>query len=325
MLRPTRKTKPPNAILAAFHALAPGDEATINAMLRMLGHSEAEARTAVRKVSNPVQQGSQGVGSPDMGNKRLQERGRPARESEVRRRIVLESELIRDDGSAPPAPPEWLANTILLSFAAPSVPAYRKRMPPLFPPRQERSLIFSLAARRIVDAAIDVEAAAQAMARLTFADRIPHRSRRSIRRGACVLVDLGESMQPFAFDTLALAQQFQAVVGRGQVDVRYFRGHPHDGLIDPESGLPMPWRGLPGANCPVFIITDFGLAGAAGRWRSLPRTRSWLAFARELAEAGRRPTAIVPYPKHRLPAALAGSFDCVEWSRHVRFSGRAGE
>ena len=90
------------------------------------------------------------------------------------------------------------------------------RRAPLFDPRWTRELLASLLATEVADGRLDEAAAIALIAAGRPLDPFPQLTRRSLRRGAQVLVDVGEGMEPFVDDAWDLVERDRADRRRGQ-------------------------------------------------------------------------------------------------------------
>ena len=184
------------------------------------------------------------------------------------------------------------------------------RRAPLFDPRWTRELLAALIATDVADGRLDEAAAVALIAAGRPLDPLPLLARPSLRRGAQVLVDVGEGMEPFVDDAWDLVERIERIAGEAQVSSHAFWDAPLRGVapdLDPYEPPP--------PQTPVLVVTDAGIGGPSPR---LERSRpaEWLELATRLAERGSPVILIVPYRRERWPAALR-RLKLVEWDRRT--------
>jgi hypothetical protein len=191
---------------------------------------------------------------------------------------------------------------------------------PLLPPRSTSAVLQFLLSRAVADGPPNVPAVLDAIAAGRPLDRIPREPQRTLRFGAELLVDLGESMRPFRRDQASVVAQVRAVVGSAATSVRYFANAPGRGA---GPGPPHTWHDYrpPPLGRHVLLLTDFGI-GRHHRSRERSTPGEWLAFFDLLRRDGCRPVALVPFPPHRWPVALSAACPMLMWDRSAT-AGRA--
>jgi hypothetical protein len=185
----------------------------------------------------------------------------------------------------------------------------RARGLPLFDERWARELLTTLLQTEVPDAPPDEAAAVDLIARGRPLDPVPRLVRLSLRRGAQILVDVGDAMEPFAHDTWDLVSQVERLVGAGNLSTLTFWDAPLRG-IGPKLERYVP----PHPGRPVLVLSDVGIGGQPLRLeRSQPG--EWLRLRALLHTRGSPLIVFVPYRQARWPLALRQRLVLVEWDR----------
>ena len=142
--------------------------------------------------------------------------------------------------------------------------------------------------------------------------RLPRALVPTTRRGAQVLLDRGDGMQPFRADVGDLAARIGAVVGRPRAGERWFVRTP---TLDPDEPdlAPADRYGFPKRGTPVVLLTDFGIGASGDPQRA--STEDWVAFVTDARQARLPVVAFVPYPRDRVPAAIRRLVVVIHWDR----------
>lgn len=207
---------------------------------------------------------------------------------------------------APPADAGFLVGIQVLDSPGGGLPAPEPS--PLLPPHYARVIAVSAAARSERSGSIDAPRLVAMLAACQPVERIPRRTRLSVRRGADVLIDRGEGMNAFVHDRRQLTQRILAVAGAQRTRVLGFVGTPERGAGTGPRSRWRSYRPLPGV--PVVLLTDLGLAWGAAEAAS---PAEWLAWLRATRARDRPVTAFVPYPRSRIPAQLLAALPVLEW------------
>jgi hypothetical protein len=217
------------------------------------------------------------------------------------------------------APPLQLAASRTLPPASGSeCDEPRPPLEPLLAPLSTRTIL-TAALSTPVSGDIDVRRAIERVARRMPLDRLPLRTRLSMRRGIQLLHDKSSGMMPFLRDQASFSASVIRVVGRARVATGAFIGSPLRGLTRGLRGV-RPYA-FPAPGTPVVLLTDLGIAepealdNAAG-------TGEWLRFAEAARQAGCPVIAFVPYPARRWPAPLRRVMTILQWDRPLT-AGRA--
>lgn len=296
--------------LRAVNELKPEGTGEFDAIAQLLGlrlkRTEKVTTTALRRKTGAAQlQEERGPSEPD----------RPVPESKPRRRI--DSVLTLGNASRNPAP-QWLAAARYLE--ATSAAHIRPAIPlePLFPTRTSRAILSGALATPSATGPLHLPKVIELLSRAQVINEIPRLNLPTLARGAQLLIDRGEAMQPFAMDQAILRAALVSVVGRDRTEVLYFDSLPLWGAgMGPKDEWPE--YQTPAPATPVVALTDLGIAqppGVAG----LARASNWREFAKALARAGCPLLALVPYPPRRWPAVLSKGMTIVQWDRATTVS-----
>jgi hypothetical protein len=195
---------------------------------------------------------------------------------------------------------------------------------PLFTPRWTRGIMSTALAVRSPIGQPDIRQIVYQIARGKLLRALPRLDAAAMAQRVEVLIDVGESMLPFAEDQRGVVQSVLSVAGFDNVRVMKFGGTPLRGAgTDDMDEWPESYA-FPSPNTHVLLLSDLGigrpLVSGAGA-----SADEWLRFASELRRRGIACTAFVPYPSKRWPQALAAQLRLVEWDRAttagtVRFS-----
>jgi hypothetical protein len=187
---------------------------------------------------------------------------------------------------------------------------------PLFRPQWIRAILgASLSARRPIGPP-DLGRAVEKIARGEALQTLPRQPIMTLARGVQVLLDIGESMQPFAQDRVVLRRDLKRIVGDGSLDILQFAGSPRQTRRDDDSPAWQDYetRFPPQLDACVLIVSDFGIGRASGLARGAsPYT--WSMLAKRLARRGHRVVGFVPYPPARWPSVLGRAVALVQWDR----------
>jgi len=132
----------------------------------------------------------------------------------------------------------------------------------------------------------------------------------SLALGAQILVDVGQSMQPFYEDQQDLVERFARNL-RSLADIRYFADDPQRGC-GPERRKSK-WKEyvLPLPQVPVIALTDLG----CGYPRRPDALRAWLRMADQLRRRQSRVVVFAAVRLNRIPDELHRAVDLVLWDR----------
>jgi hypothetical protein len=194
----------------------------------------------------------------------------------------------------------------------------RPPLEPLLAPLSTRTIL-TAALSTPVSSGIDVSRAIERVARREPLDRLPLRTRQSMRRGIQLLHDKSSGMMPFLRDQASFSAAVVRVAGRQRVASGAFIGSPLRGLTRGLRGV-RPYA-FPTRGTPVVLLTDLGIAEPEAL-DNAASTEEWLRFATAARQAGCPVIAFVPYPPRRWPAPLRRVMTILQWDRPLT-TGRA--
>ena len=289
-------------------ALKPKNERSAGLIAGMLGlqvETAKPARPAVpgrRWFAQATQEDQSREDRPEVRSRNEQRNEQAAAETSLPRLAPVEGQRRRL--SKP-----WRAEPALEPFEPGRHLSPPPRRLPLFDERWTRELLTTLLATQAQEGPIDEQAIVDRIARGQPLRPLPRLIRLSLRRGAQILVDVNEAMEPFAHDAWDLADEVERLVGVGNVSVLSFWDAPRRG-IGPMFSPYLP----PHPGCPVLVLSDVGIGGPPLRLeRSQPE--EWLDLQAFLGARGSPLIVFVPYRRARWPTALRQRLMLVEWDR----------
>lgn len=201
----------------------------------------------------------------------------------------------------PPAPAPWQQTPPLRADTLQAPPA--RPAAPLLAPRQRRALLGALLATEVADGEPDVARIVDELAAGRPLHRLPRRPRRTLARGAEVLVDDAPWLHGLRADQRELAAYLRHLLPPERVAVRRIDGAP-----PPDIGP----RLAEGA--PVLLLSDLGI-GRRPRARGAATPAEWQAWALRLRRRGHEVRALVPHSPARWPAVPA--MRLLPWSEQL--------
>jgi len=296
--------------LRAVDELQPVSNEGIEAIANLLGLRVKSAGKTLSRSSRRKAETRQ-----TNGQERDAEPTQPTAESKPRRRV--ESVLIQANTSRNPAP-HWLATARHLDAtdAAHIYPAIP--MEYLFPARTSRAILSGALATPSFTGPLFLPKIIELLSRGEAVRHLPRLSIPTLTRGAQLLIDRGEGMQPFAADQAALRAMLVRVVGRDRTEVLYFEGSPLRGAgVGPKDEWPD--YHTPTTGTPVVVLADLGIAQPPGSTEFV-RVSDWRQFAQVLSRAGCPLLALVPYAPRRWPPELLKCMTILQWDRATTVS-----
>ena len=181
---------------------------------------------------------------------------------------------------------------------------------PLLSPSWSRSILSAISSSADDSGPIDTDRVIDTIARGRPLVTWPRRNTLTQRRGISVLVDVGDSMQPFREDQLQLIAALRKIVPEDSLRVAHFIGSPARGIRTADRPE---WHrlSLDDGMAPVLLLTDLGIAQPS-RGTTPAGLREWETFGRQLR---RRPAVLVPYERARWPRRLQNHYQIFEWDR----------
>ena len=197
----------------------------------------------------------------------------------------------------------------------PSAPPVLPPPSPLFVPAWQTGILTAALGVPRPEGPLDVARMVPQLARHVPIREFPRRQVRSLRLGVRVLMDVSESMMPFAEDRKQLLACVRAVLGPDRVEMQQFAGAPSRGVRRRAGAALQPFD-PPASGMPVLVLSDLGI-GASVFSDQQPDVAEWLWFADVARRAGNRVVALVPYSSSRWPRALRRRMHLLHWDRHT--------
>lgn len=181
------------------------------------------------------------------------------------------------------------------------------RYEPLLSPSSARNILSATLSIEDEQGPIDAARLIDAVASCRAVARLVREPSPTLRRGALVLIDRSEHMDPYHRDIVEVLRSIEQVLGRDGVTRFTFDGAPTE-LARWDDGEPCAFSAPAGT--PVLLLSDLGMRRSSSE-------DDWYAFATRAARAGCLLIALVPYPPSRLPARLARRMRVVMWDRRT--------
>jgi hypothetical protein len=287
-------------LVTALRVLGVNDDATRGDVTRLLG---LERDLPATKPSGPVRTSPEAIPSGDLPGRRIE----TLLEAEVGEHAAhVPTDLVPLPlANVPPSP--RLGRKLRVTSTTGDI-----EIEPLFDPRWSRILVVGIAQTEAATGLIDLEALVGTLARARPVQHLPRKSGWTLRRGAQVLIDLGEAMLPFTRDQERLVGQLRDLVGKERLEEVRFEGCPavRQHGADPSAG----WYRPPHPGTPVVVLTDLGV-GRPPPGSVRATIADWMAGATVIQRGGSTVVALVPYPIARVPRSLRRVVAVVTWDR----------
>ncbi|HEY6891368.1 MAG TPA: hypothetical protein VI300_26415, partial [Solirubrobacter sp.] len=209
-------------------------------------------------------------------------------------------------------PPLWRSTAAELPAPTPEQ-LLRHAPEPLLLPRWTPGVVDLVISTRDATGPIDAVRLVDDLARGRVPARLPRRERATLSRGAQVLLDVGPTLLPFAYDVAGLGRAVERVLGGAPLEILRFSGLPSWGAGPGPHRTWSTYR-VPQRPRPVLLVSDLGVKRPpdAAEWAS---PGEWLTFVETLERAGCPAIALIPYPVERVPPLLARRLTLVRWDR----------
>lgn len=207
---------------------------------------------------------------------------------------------------APPA--NWSEGIPTLPLKSPPAPPLPHE--PLTAPGKSRELISASVMVRERVGALDIARLVDVISQGRAVTRLFRQPRWTLRRGAQVLLDLGEGTEPFRDDQFWLVEQLARFVGREQLEVLRFYGSPSRRVQPTGTPRSVPYRPPP-ERTPVLVLSDLGIAG---RYGVCPLEHAWREWSEGLRRRGSPVLVLLPYPPSRWPQ-VPRAMKLAAWNR----------
>jgi hypothetical protein len=312
-------------VLRAFQALAPQTEEEKRAIAEVLGFTLAPVAVTVGGEPPPPE-AVQPIKPPPPLRFRPNILNRPNRMPATTASaagFTISGPESRGEGGAP-----WAAAAAQRGeFDAPWAPAVTIAAVPLFEPRWNRAILSTALGVQGPVGRVNVAQIVDEVARGRPLRKLPRFPGNLVAPFVEILLDVGDSMMPYAQDQRELVSAVQTVVGAGSVRTLKFMGSPLRGAgTDEDETWPDYLFPAPGVH--LLLLTDFGI-GRPPVSHVQVSAQEWRRFADVLRRRKLGCTAFVPYPPARWPVKITRYFRTVEWDRgttagSVKFSRRPG-
>jgi hypothetical protein len=209
--------------------------------------------------------------------------------------------------------PEWYARVAPLAQDTEAAELPPPKAESLLPPEAQRGLLLAMLSQTVPGREIDEAALVKRLAAREVLAALPRRRRRSTRAGVQVLLDISETMEPFALDQDELVTSLRRLLPDERLAVSRCRGAPPD--EPPRGRRAQAWH-PPSAGTLVLLVSDLGQGGALYSSDDADPER-WIGFARRLAVGGCAFVVLAPVSPGRIDPRLARRLDIIPWDRRA--------
>jgi len=180
----------------------------------------------------------------------------------------------------------------------------------LLDPRVASELVLTAACTRTPVSEIDVETAVEILSSQRPLLELPWLHSLSLGRGVQVLMDVGESMEPFVRDQMEFLGDIKKLMGGG-AHILFFADDPLLGAGPTRRRSD--WRPyeLPPAGQPVIVLSDLG----CGIPRREAAKQAWNSLGLHLRRRDSRVLVLAPTQLQRIPGNLRRLMELVVWDR----------
>jgi hypothetical protein len=301
----------------ALARMAPADETETAAVMRALGFAASRppsSGSARRWDREPTEAGEPADGdTPPPSDSDSRGTGGTAAGAGAYDDVDLSVlPLLTPAASVPPERTGWGASPTLERVEERHL-AGNRVLAPLLPPSSEPATLQVIVSTEICDGSPLVDEVVRMLAARQPLRSLPREARRTLGRGADVLIDVGAAMSPFRSDERHVIDVLCRWVGDEAVRVRRFSECPSRGTGDGPVWTWGPYEPPPPAT-PVLLLTDFGIGGPAHHPQRAYRDE-WELFLDLLERRGCPVSALVPYPPERQPCWARERMTLLTWDR----------
>ncbi|MEU6225392.1 hypothetical protein [Streptomyces sp. NPDC047042] len=244
--------------------------------------------------------------------------GEPASYAEplgVPRQPVAEEEstLLVPVGHRPPRRTGWAVDPLPAPRSAPAAEAGALPHLPLLAPRSTAAVLHAALARVTAEGDLDVERAADHLARGLPLAEIPRRPLPTLRYGVQILADISASMEPFARDVEDVIDQVRSLVGVAGTRVLRFADCPSRGVGAGPRGTWRPYQ-PPQHGTRVLLLSGLGRIGPIFDPHR-GTEREWRETLLRIRQHGCDTVALVPVPERLWPTWWQSRLRVVAWDR----------
>ncbi|WP_369034663.1 hypothetical protein [Streptomyces adonidis] len=224
-----------------------------------------------------------------------------------------ESTLLVPVGHRPPRRTGWAVDPLPAPRSAPAAEAGAPSHLPLLAPRSTAAVLHAALARVTPEGDLDVERAADHLARGLPLAEIPRRPLPTLRYGVQILADISASMEPFARDVEDAIEQVRSLVGVAGTRVLRFADCPSRGVGAGPRGTWRPYQ-PPQHGTRVLLLSGLGRIGPVfDPHRSTEH--EWREILLRIRQHGCDTVALVPLPERLWPAWWQSRLRVVAWDR----------
>ncbi|MBW8736638.1 MAG: hypothetical protein JF621_05700 [Streptomyces turgidiscabies] len=184
---------------------------------------------------------------------------------------------------------------------------------PLLAPRSTAAVLHAALARVTPEGDLDVERAADHLARGLPLAEIPRRPLPTLRYGVQILADISASMEPFARDVEDVIDQVRSLVGVAGTRILRFADCPSRGVGAGPRGSWRPYQ-PPQHGTRVLLLSGLGTVGPVFDPHR-GTEREWREILLRIRQHGCDTVALVPLPERLWPAWWQSRLRAVAWDR----------
>ncbi|MFF4232346.1 hypothetical protein [Streptomyces sp. NPDC001820] len=210
------------------------------------------------------------------------------------------------------------------SLPSPRTAAGRGRLHvPLLAPRSTAAVLHAALARVAHEGDLDVERAADHLARGLPLHEIPRRPLPTLRYGVQILADISAAMEPFAQDVEGVIDQVRSLVGVARTTVLRFADCPLRGVGTGPRGTWGPYR-PPQPGTRILLLSGLGSIGPPFDPHRATE-REWRETLLRIRQHGCEAVALVPLPERLWPTWWRSRLHAVVWDRGTTVGRVVGE
>jgi len=224
-----------------------------------------------------------------------------------------ESTLLVPVGHRPPRRTGWAVDPLPAPRSTPAAEVGAPSHLPLLAPRSTAAVLHAALARVTPEGDLDVERAADHMARGLPLAEIPRRPLPTLRYGVQILADISASMEPFARDVEDVIEQVRSLVGVAGTRVLRFADCPSRGVGAGPRGTWRPYQ-PPQHGTRVLLLSGLGRIGPVFDPHH-GTEREWREILLRIRQHGCDTVALVPLPERLWPAWWQSRLRVVPWDR----------
>ncbi|MDX3451044.1 hypothetical protein PV396_03625 [Streptomyces sp. ME02-8801-2C] len=224
-----------------------------------------------------------------------------------------EAALLVPVAHRPPRHTGWAVDPLPVPRSAPFGEPGPPQHLPLLAPRSTAAVLHAALARVTPEGDLDVERAADHLARGLPLAEIPRRPLPTLRYGVQILADISAAMEPFAQDVEDVVDQVRSLVGVAGTRVLRFADCPSRGVGTGPRGTWRPYQ-PPQHGTRVLLLSGLGQVGPAFDPHR-GTEREWREILLRIRQHGCDTVALVPLPERLWPGWWQYWLRVVAWDR----------